>query len=138
MNKLQVLGGGAVVTSTVLFATAGAFAATPHGMPQFGQDAGVPASITAHRHMVQMHGGAGRFMKVRDAIAQALGLTPDQLKTELQTKTLDQLADEHGMTRQQLLTTALKNAGFSDSQIQKIMNAMTKVPHHQAGPLRHQ
>jgi hypothetical protein len=129
MNKLQLLGGGAVVTSTIMVATAGAFAASPSTMQGLAYGSPNSAAAAAH-HKIMSANGNHPFVKVRDAIAQTLGLTPDQLKTELQTKTLDQLATEHGMTRQQLLTSALKNTGFSDAQIQKIMNAMVKVPHH--------
>lgn len=134
MNKLKLLGGGAVVTSTVLLATAGAFAAAPNGLLQPGHGPTDP-SLAAHGQLTRMH-HMGRFVRVRDAMAQLLGLTPEQLKSELQTKTLDQLAAEHGMTRAELMQQALKNAGFSEVQIQKIMNAMAKIPHDRGGLLR--
>jgi hypothetical protein len=63
------------------------------------------------------------------ALANVLGMTPEQVQSELQSgKTIEQLANEHGMTKAQLLEKAFKNAGYSDAQIQKILQVIKNIP----------
>ena|SRR5215471_14549706 len=124
MNIPKLVAGGAIVATTVAISGASAFAATPTQMPHLAPGTTILSRADAAK-------GHGPFVKIQANVAQVLDLTTDQLKAELQTKTLDQIAAEHGMTRSQLMEQALKNAGFSDAQIQRVMNAIAKAPHNQ-------
>lgn len=120
MNKLKVLslaGGGIVTSGTVMLATAGAFAATPSVSSAIVEPTATVAPATPTiPHTIKLQKGT---------IASVLGMTPEQLKSELQSgKTLDDVAQEHGMTKEQVMTQALKKSGFSDDQIQKVLAAM--------------
>ena len=120
MNKLTLLSGGVFVGGAVLFTSAGAFAATPSMLQSFNTQPGmsiVPTAVKA--------GGFGHHMKLQKGdIAKVMGMTSDQLRSELQSgKTFEEIAEEHGMTATQVLTEAFKSAGFSDAQIQRILTA---------------
>jgi len=58
-----------------------------------------------------------------NAAAQAIGITPDQLRTELPGKSLAQVAQAHGKSADDVATT-LKNAAHTqiDSHIDQLMN----------------
>ncbi len=61
-----------------------------------------------------------------DGVASVLGVKPADLRSELKTKTLQQIVQEHGMTLDQFhqklrddLTSKLRGKGLSDSQIKE-------------------
>ena len=64
-------------------------------------------------------GGAGTLREGLDAAATAIGITSDQLRTEVQGKSLAQVAQAHGKTAADV-STALKNAAH-----QRIDQAVT-------------
>jgi Holliday junction resolvasome RuvABC DNA-binding subunit len=125
MNKLKVFGtAGTIAVGTVLLTAVTTFAAGPQLSGKFANflnshPSGTVAQIIANNK------DKTPIIAKQGSIASALGMTPDQVQKELQSgKTIDQLAHEHGMTKAQLLEKALKNAGYSDVQIQNALKAI--------------
>lgn len=123
MRKLTLLSGGAIVTGTMLVASAGAFAAVPD-MSQSGDFAGPVMNARVKQLALDHFGGKHGGKLHKGDLAKALGMTPEELRSELQSgKTLEQVAEEHGTTADHVLAQVLKNAGCSDEQIRRMLNA---------------
>jgi ElaB/YqjD/DUF883 family membrane-anchored ribosome-binding protein len=76
---------------------------------QARSDAGLPANGQGFPGGFERGRGRGGFGLDLNAAATAIGITPDQLRTELQGKSLAQVAQAHGKTANDV-ATALKNA----------------------------
>lgn len=51
-----------------------------------------------------------------EAVAELVGMNIDELKKELETKTIEQVFKEHGFTKEKLVEK-FREMGFSDTQI---------------------
>lgn len=106
-------------------------------VPVSAMNAGPSAGLVRQLDRLQQH--HDRKLELR---ASLLGMTPEQLKEALKTKSFNQILKEHGFSTRQAYYNALfgklkdelKTRGWSDSKIQSFINKrVERLSRHVAG-----